>query len=190
MRTATTLLSGLVLSAGINGTAAVRASGPVGIVGIVENVVFEPSEANAERVQLWGAFAYADGGVGRAGAFSAARKGYLYFRLDPAATHAQRQTVRNEWTDLKAVAGTGQAVGFGSWFYIAGFGQLQPDARPVAPSSIFGPAGGSAVDLRVRPASEPPANPVLYTTNIGIVKIRDEGTHAAIVRQLRDALKM
>jgi hypothetical protein len=52
---------------------------------------------------------------------SAARRGYLYFRLDPSATAAQRETVRTEWADLNAVAGKGQVVGFGNWGYIGGF---------------------------------------------------------------------
>ena len=58
------------------------ASGPVGIYGLIDKVVFEPTEQNAERVQVWGAFMYMDGdGVATAGAVvSAARRGYLYFK--------------------------------------------------------------------------------------------------------------
>ena len=49
--------------------------------------------------------------------------------------------------------------------------------------------GNSQTDLRVRPASEAPASPALYQTNTGIVKLSDTGSHAEIVRQLKDALK-
>jgi hypothetical protein len=44
-------------------------------------------------------------------------------------------------------------------------------------------------DMRVRPASEPPANPATYQTQAGVVKINDTGSHAAIVAKLREALK-
>ena len=43
-------------------------------------------------------------------------------------------------------------------------------------------------DIRVRPAAEPPANPAVYQTNAGVVKISDQGNHAAIVKQLKEAL--
>ena len=43
------------------------ASGPVGIYGIIDKVVFEPNEQNAERLQVWGVFAYVDGGASTGG---------------------------------------------------------------------------------------------------------------------------
>ena len=159
--------------------AVVSASGPVGVVAVVEKVVFEPNEANAERIQVWGAFAHVEGGPARANQFSPAQKGYMYFRVGEALTAAQRQAVRNEWADLKAVAGTGQAVGFGQWFYIGGFGSM---------TGVYGMQGGAQVDLRARPASEAPANPIDYVTNIGLVKFPEQGTHAAIVKELKAAL--
>ena len=98
----------------------------------------------------------------------------------------QRTMVRREWADLKSVAGTGQAVGFGYWIYIAGFASLQPDVRPTAPSGITLPMGGPWVDMRVRPASEAPANPAPYITNVGVVKLT-EPSHATVIKALRDA---
>jgi len=41
----------------------------------------------------------------------------------------------------------------------------------------------------VRPASEAAAGPAQYQTNAGIVKLAETGSHAAIVQQLKDALK-
>jgi hypothetical protein len=38
------------------------ASGPVGIYGVIERVVFEPDESAAQRIQVWGAFAFVEGG--------------------------------------------------------------------------------------------------------------------------------
>ena len=174
--------------------ASIGASGPVGIYGLIDKVVFEPNEQNAERLQVWGAFAYVDGPAPEMAGMviSPAKRGYLYFKLrsaHPGFTPEQQVTAsRNEWADLKSVAGTGQAVGFGRWGYIAGFSQLRPDARPVAPSVILEgkPGGGETADLRVRPASEAPANPVTYQTNIGVIKLDANGRHAAIVKALKD----
>ena len=171
------------------------ASGPIGIFGIVEKVVFEPSESAPERVQVWGAFAYVDGNQQTAIVASPARRGYLYFKLPSIAANNSSQkeidAAKVEWADLKAVAGTGQAVGFGTWGYIAGFAALSPDAQPVRPSVILErmPGGGRATDLRVRPASEVPASPATYQPNAGVVKLPETGNHAAVVKDLRAALK-
>jgi hypothetical protein len=48
--------------------------------------------------------------------------------------------------------------------------------------------GGTTTDLRVRPASEPPAEPASYQTNIGVVKLGTQGRHAEITQALRQAL--
>src|SRR5687768_763042 len=141
----------------------VSASGPLGVYGIVEKVVFEPNERTPERVQVWGAFAYVEGRS--PSDISPVTRGYLYFRLP---TYGESvDTVRKEWADLKAVAGTGQAVGFGSWGYIGRFNRLAPDSRPAAPGVILErvPSGGATTDLRVRPAAEPPTQPAAYQTN-------------------------
>ena len=169
------------------------ASGPLGVYGIIEKVVFEPDEARAERIQVWGAFAYVDGGAGSALGVSKAERGYLYFRLpnpNPATTGLM-DLVRREWADLKAVAGTGQAVGFGSWGYIGAFRSLEPGTRSNQPPYILEstPTGGNLTDMRVRPAAEKPANPAPYQTSGGVVKISANGNRADIVKQLQDALR-
>ncbi len=172
-----------------------NASGRIGFYGIVEKVVFEPSEAAPERILVWGVFAYVDGGASQNNAVSAAKRGYLYFRLRsgiPGFTpDRQAEASKKEWADLKAVAGTGQAVGFGSWGYIGSFAVLEPGGVAAAPSYLYErmPGGGDQADLRVRPANETPANPATYQTETGVVKISDTGSHAAIVKQLREALK-
>ena len=165
------------------------ASGPMGIYGIVEKVVFEPNDTAPERIQVWGAFAYVEGGSTTGLQTSAAKRGYLYFRL-PDAPGSQVEPVKREWADLKAVAGTGQAVAFGRWGYIAGFGSLQPDVKPTRPSMIYEnvPRGGADADLRVRPESEAPTAPAAYQPNVGVVRLT-ESTHAAIITQLKAALK-
>jgi len=176
----------------ILGASSLFASGPVGLYGIIDKVVFEPNEAAPERLQVWGVFAYADiqesgDGLG----ISPAKRGYLYFKIRSASpgftTDKQVEAIKNEWLDLKSVAGTGQAVGFGKWGYIAGFASLQPDATPGSPAVILEatPRGGATTDLRVRPATEPPASPATYQTNAGVIKLDTTGRHAAIVKALK-----
>lgn len=189
------ILKSLVLVAVLLASTLVVASGRIGFYGIIEKVVFEPNETAPERIQIWGAFAYVDGGASANTAVSAVKRGYLYFRLRSGVSgftsDAQAEQRKKEWNDLKAVAGTGQAVGFGSYGYIGTFGVLEPGGVAAPPSFLFEnrPSGGDRADLRVRPADETPSNPATYQTETGIVKLSEAGSHAAIVRQLKDALK-
>lgn len=160
------------------------ASGLVGIYGIVERVTFEGAPA-PERVQVWGAFAFANGGVGNVSEWSPVNRGYLYFTV-PAAEVARStdvELVRREWADLKSVAGTGQVVAFGRWGYIGRFVDLLE--RPWFLERR--PSGNEYTDLRVRAATVKPAAPSVYYTNAGVVRIPD-GSHAELVRQLRAAV--
>ena len=184
MKTLRTVL--LISAALILALAHPAASGLVGIYGIIERVAFEPNENAPERVQVWGAFAYANGSVGRATTWSPAGRGYLYFSM-PASTEENLAMIRREWADFRAVAGTSQAVGFGRWSYIGAFDQLSVDGTKGF--GIYLPSGGSRVDLRVRPDSETPANPAAYQTNAGVVRLPADGSHSALVGQLRAALK-
>ena len=156
-----------------------RASGPLGVYAIVEKVVFEPTEAGATRLQVWGAFALFEPNNG---SVTRATRGYMYFSL-PTQTNSRRPNeldmVRREWSDLKAVAGTGQTVGFGEWGYIGRFPGYVPEESP----------SGQAGAFRVRPAAEVPDHPTVYRTNAGIVKLADSGSHADVVRALREALQ-
>src|SRR5947208_16755779 len=83
------------------------ASDPVGVYALVDKVVFEPNETSPERVQIRGAFAIAEG---YGYTYKKAERGYLYYKVNP----DKPKACRNEWADLKAVAGTGQIVAFGS----------------------------------------------------------------------------
>ena len=195
---ALTIATALVVSAPLSArrpTELVR-SGGLSFYGIVERVVFEPAEAGAERIQLWGAFMYVDPEAsGGTTPVSNAARGYLYFRvrsnIPGFTTDRQVETTRREWMDLKAIAGTGQAIGFGSWGYIGSFGQIDPTRASAGLPFLYEnkPQGGERADLRVRPATEKPANPATYQTETGLVKLSDTGSHAAVVKLLRAALQ-
>ncbi len=110
----------LVLGLGANA----RASDPVGIYAFVDKVVFEPNETSPERIQVWGGFALAVGN----GFYAPAQRGYMYFQLNP----KEEKICRNEWNDLKSVAGTAQIVGFAR--RRAPTGTIRdPDAKPNDP---------------------------------------------------------
>src|SRR5262249_43157578 len=135
------------------------ASEPVGVFAMIEKVVFEPTEKSPERVQVWGAFQFVQlNQSGSPGRISMPKYGYLYFKLPD----TNPQAAKIEWTDLKAVAGTGQAVGFGNFWLSSDFSSL--DAPRSNPVFVVYPPGRNfneriQIDMRVRPASEAPANP-------------------------------
>jgi len=175
--------------------AALTASGPMGIYGIIEKVVIQQEAApNEARIQVWGAFAYVDGASGGV-TISEAKRGYLYFYVPYPYPGTNKQVPAAEfaeWDDLKAVAGTGQAVAFGRWGYIGGFGGLQPGSTSNTPPYILevGRTGtNDMADLRVRAESEAPARPARYQTNSGVVKLSESGSHAEVVKQLKAALR-
>jgi hypothetical protein len=87
-------------------TAVLQASDMVGIYGVVEKVVVEPNDSAPQRIQVWGAFAMAEG---RGSTYGPAQRGYLYFTCPT----GQDAVCRKEWADLKSVAGKGTAVGIG-----------------------------------------------------------------------------
>jgi hypothetical protein len=155
----------LIASAGASvvllfGFRALHASGPLGVYGIVDKVVFEPSEAAPQRIQVWGVFIVAPYSASGSPIIAAPKRGYLYYKLPAPGPAAE--LVKKEWSDLKAAAGTGQAVAFGGGF-------LPTD------------------EVRVRPASETPKMPSDYVLNMGIVKLSSTGSNADTVKQLKDA---
>jgi hypothetical protein len=144
------------IAAALAAGAVAHASDPVGIYAIVEKVVFEPNEGAPVRVQVWGAFAQADSRNNNDD-YGPAAAGYLYFTC-PA---GKEQVCRNEWSDLKSMAGQGTGVAFG--------GRFEPASR-------------------VRKANEPPAGPDPYPIRMGVVKMSGRGGQPAIVARLKAAL--
>jgi hypothetical protein len=101
------ILGAAVLGACLGGTIALYASDLVGVYGVVEKVVLEPSEASPERAQIWGAFAVYQQGDGST--YQAPQRGYLYYTCP----QGNEAVCRKEWADLKSVAGKETGVGFG-----------------------------------------------------------------------------
>ena len=57
------------------------ASDPIGIYALIDRVVLEPSDAQPERIQIWGAFSFAMRQFGDQ--YSPPVRGYLYYQLRP-----------------------------------------------------------------------------------------------------------
>jgi hypothetical protein len=150
LKLATLLLVLLSLGAG-------RALGsdPVGIYAIVDKVVFEPNETSPERIQIWGAFAIAEG---YGYTYQKAERGYLYYKVNPDKPVA----CRNEWSDMKSIAGTGQIIAFGSRY-------------------------GEKGTLRKKETQ--PEKPDLYPVAMGLTKINDKRVYEPLnqLARLRDA---
>ena len=128
MKSAFWIRSMLIGVAVVLGAVEARASDPVGVYCIVEKVVFEPSEANATRVQVWGAFALSDGRSGEG--YLPAQYGYMYFSI----ATVLEQAGRAEWMDLKKVAATGDVIAFGGRYLANGRIRKAAD-KPGAPDA-------------------------------------------------------
>src|SRR2546428_990958 len=185
-RSMTTAIAILVVGVRLFVAADLIASGPVGIYAIIEKVIFEPSERAPERIQIWGAFAVVDGELTRPGRTSKPLRGYLYFKL-PDGSAQEQAAAKTEWTDLKTVAGTGQAIGFGSWGFVGSVRDF--GARSSSSGIPYFLENSRQTDVRVRRGYEASASAALYSANAGIVKIADQGSQGDIGEQLREALK-
>jgi hypothetical protein len=90
----------------------------VDIYALVEKVVLEPNDVAPESIQIWGALAFDRPGdwkfpgLGRVQGHppNERRRGYLYFRL--CRVKKEARMLRSGWNELKALAGSGQAVEF------------------------------------------------------------------------------
>lgn len=132
----TRLILGVILSAAA--AMHVSASVPLGVYAIVDRVILEPEGADPQRIQIWGTFALWDEKAGLG--YQAPERGYLYYTC----SNEQRRICRNEWADLKSIAGTGDMIGFGSRSLAAG---------------------------RVRSTSERPSAPETYPIQFGVVQM-------------------
>lgn len=121
------------------------ASDFTGVYAKIDRVVIEN-----ETAQIWGVFAAAK--PNDRNDYLAPVRGYLYFKLGPDAG-----LTRNEWNDLKEVAGKNEIVAFGT--------------RPFT--------------AQIHRAADKPANPDTYTMNTGVTRVRGR-TDYAPVRSILD----
>jgi len=82
-------------------------SDQVGVYAWIQKVEFTPDAATARSVKIHGAFAVAQGRNGNY--YRSPIWGVLAFHVDA----EQADKCRKQWSDLAAVAGTGQIIGFG-----------------------------------------------------------------------------
>jgi hypothetical protein len=86
------------------------ASTTVGIYAIIDEVTFEPSDFEADRVWISGVFVVPQ--PISSGLHRLPLRGHLYFGLSSAAPNS----TRTDWEALRKAAGTGQVVGFGNYW--------------------------------------------------------------------------
>ena len=154
LRRLTLVATAVLVVAGLVAAAPLPWSDPVGIYAIVDRVVMEPDATSPKAVQIWGVFAVTEAKPGDA--YRAPERGYFYYSINP---QNERATLA-EWTDLKAVAGKNQAVGFGSKY------------RPLG---------------RLRPAAEAATGPDVYPLGLGLVKVLNATLLPDVERQLKAA---
>jgi hypothetical protein len=151
----------IVVSASI-----LMADGPVGVYAMVQKVVFEPSEAAPKTLQIWGVFAWVDGGLKSPGPINLPQRGYIYFKLPD--TAAEASAAKKQWMDIKAIAGSSQIIAFGDWKYAGPF------------EDLYIPVTGGQEDVRVRKQAEVPAKPIAYPIKTGLVKIANDASHESL----------
>jgi hypothetical protein len=116
------------------------ASDVTGVYAKIDRVVIQNDTA-----QIWGVFAVAK--PDDRNDYLPPVRGYLFFK--PGANPGM---TRNEWNDLKQVAGTGVVVAFGT--------------RPFT--------------ARIRKSDEKPDNPDSYATNTGVTRVRGRTDYAPV----------
>lgn len=136
------------------------ASGPIAVYAKVDRVVIEPNEQAPERIQVFGVFSVAS--ASNPSTFAPPVRGYLYYRV-PAkfdnANDTEMQAARNEFRDLKRIAGDGGIYAFGGqWLGVPTV--RKPDQKPESPDG--------------------------YTLNVGIRRINAETATFPPIKALRD----
>ena len=118
------------------------ASSPMGVFARVDKVVFEPSEAEATKVQIHGAFALHKGPPSRGFDYSEPMTGYMYLTC-PLGMESE---CRLQWQDIKGYIGKQQCAGFGQ--QLRSFGTVRAhNAAPVQPDTYdlgMGVSGASS----------------------------------------------
>jgi hypothetical protein len=139
----------LSLAAGL-GT--LHASGPVAVYALIDRVSFEPGADHPDRIRISGVFITS---AKQGSEYSVPQRGYLYFSLPK----SDPERARQEWSDLKTVAGTRQVVAFGT---------------------------GWVGDVQVRKPDSSATSPDEYSLNFGIRKLNPEQPRAKALLEYKD----
>jgi hypothetical protein len=99
------LLFGTILLVSMATNAAAKSTS-IGIYAAIDEVKFDQGGPSSNMVRISGIFIVPK--RMSSGEYQTPQRGYLYFRISPGA----EQAARKDWNQLKAVAGTGQVVGF------------------------------------------------------------------------------
>jgi len=128
--------AGLLVAISLSAQA--RASGPIGVYGIVEKVTLEPNKEKPDRAQIWGTFVQAKDNR----SYAEPVHGYLYYKAEK----GTEDTCRKEWADLQMVAGTGQIIGFANSYDVGALGKIrQNNEKRDAPDTF--PLGNGVVKV-------------------------------------------
>lgn len=151
LKCALTICTALVATSLSEGVA--LASDRVGVYAVIDKVVLEPNADAPERIQIFGVFALAE--RGDPNNYQPPQRGYLYFTAPP----GKEAVARNEWADLKNLAGKHQVVAFGTRWELR---------------------------ATVRKADDKPTSPDMYQLSSGVVKVRSDTSYSPI-KSLLDA---
>lgn len=130
-----------------------------GIYAIVDQVTFEPEGDSPNFVRISGVFVVPPLPIGsyrscKLVGYMCPRRGYLYFRITPGTEAATRR----DWSELRAVAGSGKVVAFGEYWV------PNPDD----------PQGNPHHSLEVTVHAEgDSATPEVYPISVGVMKAVD-----------------
>ncbi len=98
----------LVLS--LTSTSVIAKNATIGIYAVIDAVTFEPDGPSPNFIRISGVFVVPV--PISSGQYKSPQKGFLYFRIPS----GMEQATRKDWNELKTVAGTGRAVGFGQYW--------------------------------------------------------------------------
>lgn len=109
MRPALILVVGaLVLS--LTSTSVIAKNATVGIYAVIDAVTFEPDGPSPNFIRISGVFVVPV--PMSSGQYNRPQRGFIYFRIPS----GMEEATRKDWNELKTVAGTGRAVGFGQYW--------------------------------------------------------------------------
>jgi hypothetical protein len=89
---------------------AVAKNAGIGIYAIVDQVTFEPDASSPNFVRISGVFVVPV--PMSSGSYRSPQIGFLYFRI----ATGREQATRRDWSELKALAGSGKVVAFGQYW--------------------------------------------------------------------------